>query len=86
MCCATTTIGFPVPRFSCPYEDDRPPWTDEAVLSELGLVKGHRFLYYFDYGDGHQFEIEVTDIRPAAERGKYPRVVESHGKAPRQYG
>lgn len=73
--------------FSCPYEDDRPPWTDEAVLGELGLVKRHKFLYYFDYGDGHQFEIEVVDVRPAnqVEPDRYPRVVASHGEAPEQY-
>ncbi len=72
-------------RYSCPYEEDRPPWTDEAVIGQLGLVKRHKFLYYFDYGDGHEFEIEVTDIRPATEHSKYPRVVESHGTAPEQY-
>ena len=72
-------------RFSCPYEEDHPPWTYEAVIGELGLVKRHKFLYYFDYGDGHEFEIEVTDIRPTAERGRYPRVIDSHGKAPEQY-
>ena len=50
--------------FACPYEDDRPPWTDEAVIGELGLVMKHKFLYYFDYGDSHEFEIEVTRYPP----------------------
>ena len=72
-------------RYSCPYEEDRPPWTEEAVIGQLGLVKRHKFLYYFDYGDSHEFEIEVTDIRPEAEQGEYPRVVESQGAAPEQY-
>ncbi len=72
-------------RFSCPYEEDHPPWTHEALLGELGLVKRHKFLYYFDYGDDHEFEIEVTDIRPTAERRQYPRVVGGHGEAPEQY-
>jgi hypothetical protein len=74
-------------RFSCPIEEDRPPWTHEAVLGELGLVKRHKFLYLFDYGDGHEFEIEVMDIRPEAGRGKYPRLAAelSKGKAPEQY-
>lgn len=63
--------------FACPYEDDRPPWTDEAVVGELGLVLKHRFLYYFDYGDSHEFEVEVVGIRPQAEpeesaRGRQP--------------
>jgi hypothetical protein len=73
-------------RFSCPYEEDRPPWTDEAVVSELGLTKGHRFLYYFDYGDCHEFEVEVVDVQPQGGPGEYPRVVDSKGDAPPQYG
>ena len=73
-------------RFSCPYEESCPPWTDEAVLGELGLVKGHKSLYYFDYGDGHEFEVELVDVRPQAEPGEYPRVVDTKGDAPVQYG
>ena len=72
--------------FACPYEEDRPPWTDQAVIGELGLVKGHKFLYYFDYGDSHEFEVKVVGIYPEAEPGKYPRVVKSVGEAPPQYG
>ena len=72
--------------FACPYEEDRPPWTDEAIIGELGLVVKHKFLYYFDYGDSHQFEVEVVGIRPQAAPGKYPRVVDSRGEAPPQYG
>jgi hypothetical protein len=72
--------------FACPFEKDRPPWTNEAVLGELGLVLGHKFLYYFDYGDSHKFEVEVVEIHPRADDGKYPRLVESHGEMPPQYG
>ena len=71
--------------FACPYEGDRPPWTDEAIVGELGLVKGHQFTYLFDYGDNHVFTIKVEDIRPQAGPGKYPRVVEKQGEAPEQY-
>jgi len=71
--------------FACPYEKDRPPWTDEAIIGELGLVKGHSFAYLFDYGDNHVFTIKVADIRPQAGPGKYPRVVEKQGEAPEQY-
>ena len=72
-------------RFSCPYEEDRPPWTHQAVIGELGLSLRHKFLYLFDYGDNHHFEINVVDIRAFAGRGKYPRVVESTSPAPEQY-
>lgn len=73
-------------RVSCPYEEDSPPWTDEAIVGELGLTKGHKFLYYFDYGDCHEFEVEVVNVRHQAEPGKYPRVVDAKGDAPSQYG
>jgi hypothetical protein len=61
-------------RFACPYEEDRPPWTTEAIIGQLGLVLKHKFLYHFDYGDDHLFEIEVVDIRPEAYEGEYPTV------------
>jgi hypothetical protein len=73
-------------RISCPYEEDYPPWTSEVQVGDLGLSKRHKFLYYFDYGDSHGFEVEVVDIRPQAEPGEYPRVVDSRGEAPAQYG
>jgi hypothetical protein len=71
--------------FACPYAEDHPPWADEAVIGELGLVKGHSFGYLFDYGDNHWFTIKVVDIRPQADRGEYPRIVDRQGKAPEQY-
>jgi hypothetical protein len=58
---------------------------EDAVLGELGLVLKHKFIYLFDYGDHHEFEVEVVDIKPKAERGRYPRVVKAQGEAPPQY-
>lgn len=71
--------------FSCPYEEDNPPWTNEAVIGALGMRPGHRFLYVFDYGDLHQFLIELVEIQPRARAGKYPRVIAREGKNPQQY-
>lgn len=62
-----------------PDEQDKPPWTDEVVIGELGLTLKHKFLYLFDYGDNHEFEIQVVGIHPQVESGKYPRVIESEG-------
>lgn len=73
-------------RFACAYEDDHPPWAYEAVIGQLGLVPGHRFLYHYDYGDDHLFEIEVIAIRQAIRKGNYPRIIQSQGKSPTQYG
>ncbi len=59
--------------------------TDAAVIGQLGLVRKHKFLYYFDYGAGNEFEVETIDIRPQAEPGAYPQVVERKGEVPTQY-
>jgi len=71
--------------FACPHEGDRPACTVEAVIGELGLVLHHSFLYHFDYAADHLFEVEVVNIRPDVRPGNYPRLVDSYGKAPRQY-
>jgi hypothetical protein len=71
-------------RFSSPFED-MGPYTTEAVIGELGLVKKHKFMYLFDYGDQHEFEVEVVDIQPQAGPGKYPRLIDSRGESPEQY-
>jgi hypothetical protein len=72
-------------QFASPWDRDATAWVDQAVIGELGLTPKHKFLYYFDYGDSHEFEVEVVDISARAERGKYPRVIESKGQAPAQY-
>jgi hypothetical protein len=72
-------------QFVSLWDNEGPAWVDEAVIGELGLTLKHKFLYLFDYGDNHEFEIEVVGIREKAEPGKYPRVIDSNGKAPRQY-
>ena len=71
--------------FSSPWDSDSPPWADEVRIGELGLPLKHKFMYYFDYGDSHEFEVEVVGIEPQAALGDYPRVIESQGAAPQQY-
>lgn len=56
-----------------------------AVIDGLGLKKGKKFLYLFDYGDEWRFEVRVAAINPKAEEGDYPRLVASKGDAPPQY-
>lgn len=71
--------------FNCPFEEDALRCTEDGILGELGLVLGHKFLYFFDYGDSHEFEVEVTAIEPAKSRTGYPREVGGKGKLPKQY-
>ena len=67
-------------------DDEDQLLTNTAIIGELGLVTGHKFIYFFDYGDSHEFQVELVSIKPRAGKGRYPRVVEKQGKAPRQYG
>lgn len=66
-------------------EDAEPLLTTNAVIGELGLVPGHRFLYLFDFGDDNVFLVTVEGTNDKAGRGRYPRVVDQVGKAPPQY-
>jgi hypothetical protein len=72
-------------EYASPWNEEAAHFASDGVIGELGMVKGHKFLYLFDYGDSHEFEIEVLDISPRDKRAKYPRVAESKGKAPAQY-
>jgi hypothetical protein len=77
--------GDPRYRFASPFEEDEPQWTTDGIIGELGLTLKHTFLYLFDYGDSHEFEVQVVGITAQAEPGEYPRVIASMGKSPRQY-
>ena len=53
-------------------------------LGEVGFVTGVRFVYLFDYGDSHRFEITVSAINETAGPGPWPRLSRV-GKPPPQY-
>lgn len=55
-------------------------------IGDLRLRMKQRFLYLFDYGDEHHFEVQLVGINPDAPKKRYPRVVGKRGKAPSQYG
>ncbi len=67
------------------------PWSDaprsasETTIGSLGLKPGKKFLYLFDYGDQHEFDVEVREVQAAGRAGTYPRVVDKKGRAPKQY-
>ena len=67
------------------------PWaetdqhTHQVEIGSLDLQPARKFLYLFDYGDGHEFDVEVMAVNSAAPSGAYPRIVGEKGKAPPQY-
>lgn len=64
---------------------DTGPFVDEACIGRLGLRVGSRMIYLFDYGDSWKFHIILYSIEKKDKLLKNPKVVESFGKAPRQY-
>ena len=77
--------GDQTSEFASPYTEDARR-ADRVRLGDLGLEPGQKFLYLFDYGDEHEFEVEVVEIRTDAPAGRYPKLIESRGEAPEQYG
>jgi hypothetical protein len=43
-----------------------------------------RFLYLYDYGDQHEFDVQVIATSTEVPCGRYPKIVERHGKMPPQ--
>lgn len=86
-------------HLSCFYFDEsdrRGPLTvgggeDEPLgtatpIGALGLTKGQRFVFHFDFGDDNLFDIRVDAIaEQAPARVKLPRVVARKGASPKQY-
>ncbi len=72
-------------EFGHDYMEGAAAFADDAKIGELGLKPRHKFLYYFDLGDSHQFWVVVSKIREEAGSGPFPRVVESVGETMEQY-
>lgn len=67
------------------------PWSDSSwhthqlQIEQLGLQPGQNFLYLFDYGDNHEFDVRLLQVDPAAPKGAYPKIVARQGQSPPQY-
>lgn len=77
-------------EYSCdttpdPFDRGRPNPTS-TKLSRLNLKKKQKFLFLFDFGDDHQFGIEVEGFGEVTSGKAYPLILEQKGRAPRQYG
>jgi hypothetical protein len=59
--------------------------THQMTIESLELIPEKKFLYLFDYGDNHEFDVTVLSINPQASKGKYPKIIAKQGKAPPQY-
>ena len=58
---------------------------DDVLIGELPLAVGDCMTFTYDYGDNWQFDVELMRVDDPDRKLKAARVIESHGKAPRQY-
>lgn len=72
-------------EFGHDYMDDVLYYAIETRIGDLGLRRRNRMLYWFDFGDNHVFVAEVVAVKPVAESGQLPRVVEAVGETLSQY-
>jgi hypothetical protein len=61
------------------------PFSDQVRIGTLPLEPGQTMELIYDFGDNWPFTVKLERIEPVASR-KAPRILESHGKAPKQYG
>lgn len=67
------------------YYGEGKPKSTKTKLKDLNLKKNQKFLFIFDFGDDHQFGINVEGFGEVERSKKYPLILQEKGKAPRQY-
>ena len=71
--------------FEHPYSDDAPS-ADDAIIGNIDLVVNQQILYLFDFGDEWCFDVKLVEIQKDKPLLSEPKILESKGKAPEQYG
>ncbi len=69
----------------CPDTEREGVTTEEMRIVDLGLYKGQKMLYLFDFGDEWKFDVELVGIDKEALLPLKPAIVELKGKSPDQY-
>jgi Plasmid pRiA4b ORF-3-like protein len=64
---------------------DEGPWTNQVRVGALPLEPGQTMDLHYDFGDDWHFTVKLERIDPPDAKLKKPRILESHGKAPKQY-
>ena len=72
------------------WEDDPHPTfkSNQIRICDIDYQKNPKLRFMFDFGDGHEFDIEFKRTRNIAveESGKnFPRIIDQRGVAPEQY-
>ena len=67
-----------------PYMDE-PPFTTDVQVGDLPLQPGATMTYLYDFGDHWEFDVQLERIDPVDPRLQKPRILETRGRAPKQY-
>lgn len=70
------------------WEDDPHPTfkTDEIKINEINYKENPKLRFMFDFGDGHEFDVELKRIeKNQKSRKHFPVLVDQRGIAPEQY-
>ena len=70
--------------YNHPYTDEG-PYTTKIAVAETELLIKDEMLFTFDYGHDWQFEVRLEAVDAAPCKFKRTKLVESAGKAPKQY-
>jgi hypothetical protein len=68
-----------------PAIDDAEMHTGEYSIGYLPLSEGQSMEFLYDFGTSWQFDVKLEKIEPPNRQMRKPRVVESHGKPPKEY-
>jgi hypothetical protein len=67
-----------------PAVDDG-PWADQIRIGKLPLQPEHSMELEYDFGDSWKFDVKLERIEPPSRKMKSGRILERHGKSPKQY-
>ena len=67
-----------------PHSDEA-PYANKVTIGRLGLRRGQKFVYLFDFGDEWQFTVQVVAILQSDTPPARPVIVASEGEALKQY-
>jgi hypothetical protein len=68
-----------------PYLDEAEACADEIAIGELPLSERQAMEFQYDFGADWRFDVQLEKIDPAGKGITRPTVVESRGKAPKEY-
>lgn len=69
-----------------PYCDCDSYYSDETRIGDIISEPQINMVFRYDFGTCWEFNLTIESIEPMAQNLKSPKLIESHGKAPEQYG